>query len=238
MSMNAARTALVTGAGNGIGAAIAGRFEKEGWTVYRVDMEAAAHERSIQADVRSAADWARVAEHVGERSGRLDVLVNNAGILREALVSDTTDEVWADVIAVNLTGTFLGCRTMLPLLRKGASPAILNMGSIDALKGSRGHSAYATSKGGILAMTRALALELAPESIRVNALCPGTVDTGMLTSQLGNPINTGLDKVAQHPLQRLSTVDDQAAAAVFLCSTEADFITGVDLSVDGGRAIK
>jgi NAD(P)-dependent dehydrogenase (short-subunit alcohol dehydrogenase family) len=127
---------------------------------------------------------------------------------------------------------------MLPLLRKGNAPTILNLSSIDALKGSVGHSAYAATKGAIASMTRALALELAEEGITVNALCPGTVDTPMMHSLIGNPLNAGVDKVAQHPLGRVSSVDDQAAAAAFLCSADASYITGVTLSVDGGRAIR
>jgi NAD(P)-dependent dehydrogenase (short-subunit alcohol dehydrogenase family) len=164
--------------------------------------------------------------------------VNNAGILREAPLGETTSAMWDEVIAVNLTGTFLGCRTMLPLLQKGDAPAILNLGSIDALRGSLGHSAYAASKGGIVALTRALALELAEDGIRVNAICPGTVDTPMVKSILGKAANGGPDRVALHPLKRISTAEDQAAAAAFLCSREAGFITGVALSVDGGRAIR
>ena len=233
-----ARTALVTGAAGGIGGAIADRFESDGWNVFRFDVGISDSGRCVCGDVRSEQDWTSVASRIDGEIGRLDVLVNNAGILRECLVADTTLDTWNDLIGVNLTGTFLGCRTMLPLLRRGNSPAILNMGSIDALKGSNGHSAYAATKGGIVSMARALALELAPERIRVNTLCPGTVETGMLSAQLGNPLNAGLDKVAQHPLGRLSTTEDQASAAAFLCSAEADFITGVALSVDGGRAIK
>lgn len=232
------RTAVVTGAGNGIGRAIADRFESDGWDVFRFDVDPVNGGRTVRGDVRSIEDWTSLAQRVGSEVGRLDVLVNNAGVLREALLEDTPLDVWNEVLAINLTGTFLGCQTMLPLLRKGDSACILNMGSIDAVKGSNGHSAYAATKGGIVSMTRALALELAAEGIRVNALCPGTVETGMLSSQLGNPLNTGLDKVAQHPLGRLSAPEEQAAAAAYLCSPEANFVTGVALSVDGGRAIK
>lgn len=238
MTEPTARTALVTGAAGGIGGAIADRFEKDGWTVYRFDREISDGLRRIRGDVRSEEGWAELARRIDCEVGRLDVLVNNAGILREGLIADTSLDTWNEVVAVNLTGTFLGCRAMIPLLRKGNAAAILNLGSIDAIKGSNGHSAYAATKGGIVSMTRALALELAPEQIRVNALCPGTVDTSMLSITLGNPLNAGLDKVAQHPLGRVSHVDDQAATAAFLCGVESEYITGVALSVDGGRAIK
>jgi meso-butanediol dehydrogenase / (S,S)-butanediol dehydrogenase / diacetyl reductase len=233
-----ARTALVTGTASGIGRAIADRFERDGWAVFRFDLALPDGARAVRGDVRSHGDWTALAERIGKEIGRLDVLVNNAGILREAPLGETTWAMWDEVIGVNLTGTFLGCRTMLPLLQKGDAPAILNLGSIDALRGSLGHSAYAASKGGIVALTRALALELAEDGIRVNAICPGTVDTPMVKSILGKAANGGPDRVALHPLKRISTAEDQAAAAAFLCSREAGFITGVALSVDGGRAIR
>jgi 3alpha(or 20beta)-hydroxysteroid dehydrogenase len=238
MSESALRTALVTGAASGIGRAIAKRFEQNGWRVFRFDVTLPDGSQAVKGDVRSQADWTALAEGIGDEVGRLDVLVNNAGILREAPLGETTLEMWNEVIAVNLTGAFLGCRTMLPLLRKGRAPAILNLGSVDALRGSLHHSAYAASKGGIVAMTRALALELADDGIRVNAICPGTVDTPMVEHIMANAAKGGPDRVALHPLKRISTVEDQAAAAAFLCSPEAGFITGVALSVDGGRAIR
>jgi NAD(P)-dependent dehydrogenase (short-subunit alcohol dehydrogenase family) len=232
------RTAVVTGAASGIGAAIADRFEKDGWNVFRFGKGVSNDARCVEGDVREADDWESLARNVINDVGHLDVLINNAGILREARLQDTTLEIWNELQSVNVTGTFLGCRTMLPLLRKGNAPTILNLSSIDALKGSVGHSAYAATKGAIASMTRALALELAEEGITVNALCPGTVDTPMMHSLIGNPLNAGVDKVAQHPLGRVSSVDDQAAAAAFLCSADASYITGVTLSVDGGRAIR
>jgi 3alpha(or 20beta)-hydroxysteroid dehydrogenase len=199
MSENALRAALVTGAGSGIGRAIAKRFEQNGWTVFRFDVSLPDGARAVVGDVRSQEEWATLARRIDSDIGRLDVLVNNAGILREAPLGDTTLEMWNEVIAVNLTGAFLGCRAMLPLLRKGNVPAILNLGSVDALRGSLRHSAYAASKGGIVAMTRALALELANDGIRVNAICPGTVDTPMVEHIMANAAKGGPDRVALHP---------------------------------------
>lgn len=236
MTETTQRAALVTGAGSGIGRAIADRFAHKGWAVFRFDVVLPDAPRAVKGDVRSQKDWAALARRIADEFGRLDVLVNNAGILREAPLGETTLETWNEVIAVNLTGTFLGCREMLPLLKKGHAPAILNLGSVDALRGSLHHSAYAASKGGIVAMTRALALELAADGVRVNAICPGTVDTPMVQNILEK--GAGPDRVALHPLRRISTVEDQAAAAAFLCSPEAGFVTGVALSVDGGRAIR
>ncbi|UDM51972.1 SDR family NAD(P)-dependent oxidoreductase [Cupriavidus sp. MP-37] len=232
------RTALVTGAAVGIGHAIAERFERDGWAVYRFDRTLEDGARAVRGDVRSEADWKRLADRIGSEAGQLDVLVNNAGILREAPLEDTSLAVWDEVIGVNLTGAFLGCRSMLALLKRGDSPCILNVASIDALRGSLRHSAYAASKGGVDSLTRALALELANDGIRVNAICPGTVDTPMFRSIHGNTADRAQKRLALHPLKRISTAEDQAAAAAFLCSTEAAFITGASLSVDGGRAIR
>lgn len=238
MSDSQFRIALVTGAAGGIGEAIADRFEQLGWDVLRSDLKVTTGPGAIQSDVRSEASWSTIHDKLIREKGRLDVLVNNAGILREAALLDTTLTMWQDVVTTNLTSTFLGCRAMLPLLKLGRSPAILNLGSIDALRGSLGHSAYAASKGGIVALTRALALELASDGIRVNALCPGTVDTPMAQEYFASAPGSYSNRIALHPLKRISTVQDQAGAAAFLCGADADFITGTALSVDGGRSIR
>jgi NAD(P)-dependent dehydrogenase (short-subunit alcohol dehydrogenase family) len=238
MSYTTQRIALVTGAGSGIGKEVANRFESDGWKVYRSDISIVEGPLSKRCDVSSESDWASLAEVIEKECGRLDVLVNDAGVVSEALLSDTTLEIWNRIISVNLTGTFLGCRTMLPLLLRGNFPAILNVSSVDALRGSRRHTAYAASKGGIVAMTRALALELSSDGIRVNAVCPGTVDTPMVHQVISSPDFDNRDLLGKHPLGRLSTPEDQAAAIAFLCGVDSTFITGVALSVDGGRAIR
>ncbi|MDF1704901.1 MAG: SDR family NAD(P)-dependent oxidoreductase [Aeromicrobium sp.] len=231
------RIAVVTGAMSGIGRAVSDRFAADGWQVYRVGRGATGADE-IELDVRSPEDWSSLADRVRTDHGRLDVLVNNAGILREAPLEDTTLPMWEEVISVNLTGTFLGCRALVPLLRQGREPAICNLSSIDALSGSRDHTAYAASKGGIAAMTRSLAFELAPAGIRVNAICPGTVETPMTSDLLVADAAAGQPREDKHPLGRISTPAEQAAAAAFLCGTDASFVTGVCLSVDGGRAIR
>ena len=231
------RVAVVTGAMTGIGRAISDRFEADGWHVYRAG-RGASGAREVELDVRSPEDWHALSSRVEADWGSLDVLVNNAGILREAPVESTTLEMWDEVIRVNLTGAFLGCRELVPLLRAGADPAICMVSSIDALAGSLNHAAYAASKGGLTALARALALELAPSGIRVNAICPGTVDTPMVAGLLEADAAAGQPREAKHPLGRISTPRDQAAAAAFLCGVDAAFVTGVCLSVDGGRAIR
>lgn len=234
------RIAVVTGAMSGIGLAISDRFAADGWVVYRAGRGGAPEGGTagqVEMDVRSPVAWDELAERIRDEHGALDVLVNNAGILREAPVEETSLEMWNDVISVNLTGAFLGCRALVPLLRAGDRPAICNLSSIDALHGSLNHAAYAASKGGILSMTRALALELAP-GIRVNAICPGTVETPMTAELLVADAAAGQPRETKHPLGRVSTPEEQAAAVAFLCGTDASFVTGVSLSVDGGRAIR
>jgi len=233
------RVALVTGAKGGIGAAVARLLEARGAVVYRFDRDWDGEtERAFAGDVSSETDWDTLAALITDAHGRLDVLVNNAGILLEAPLVETSLDTWRSVLDVNLTGAFLGCRAMVPLLRESEAPAILNVASIDGLRGSRNHAAYAASKGGMLSLTRALALELAGDGIRVNAICPGTVLTPMVEAMLGDAGNPDSERLSMHPLGRLSTPEEQAAAAVFLCSADASFVTGASLSVDGGRAIR
>lgn len=237
MTMTGKRTAVVTGAGSGIGRAVADRFEGDGWTVYRVG-RAVEGPRSVELDVRSHADWETLVRRLQEEADGCDVLVNCAGILREAPVEETSLEMWEEVLGVNLTGVFLGCRALVPLLRDGDMPAICSVSSIDGIRGSLNHSAYAASKGGITSLTRALAFELAPAGIRVNAICPGTVDTPMVDGLLQRDAALGQPREAKHPLGRISTPEEQAAAVSFLCGPDASFVTGVCQSVDGGRAIR
>jgi NAD(P)-dependent dehydrogenase (short-subunit alcohol dehydrogenase family) len=234
---NNARIALVSGAATGIGEAIADRFERDGWQVVRMDISFSDTELALRADVSSEADWARVADYVEKKFGRLDVLVNNAGILKVSPIEETTLQAWNSVMSINLAGAFIGCRTLLPLLRKGDAPSILNMCSVSGLRGVANQTAYSASKGGLLAFTRTLAIELAPENIRVNAICPGTTETPMVKELIQARSAAGAN-MDLHPLRRLGTVQDQAAAAAFLCGVEAGFVTGSILSVDGGRAIR
>jgi len=242
LSGNHERIALVTGAKGGIGAATARLLEERGALVYRIDREwpdgEAENDQTFEGDVSSEQDWQHLVDVIAREEGRLDILVNNAGILREAPLADTSLAMWLSVLNVNLTGTFLGCRSMLPLLRKSNAAAILNVASIDGLRGSLNHVAYAASKGGILSLTRSLAIELAGDGIRVNAICPGTVLTPMVEEMLGDLDNPNSERLSMHPLGRLSSPQEQAEAAVYLCSEKAGFITGVFLSLDGGRAIR
>lgn len=233
------RVALVTGANSGIGKSAAIRLEEDNYTVYAFDKVGDGSQPfTIVGDVCSEADWRRVVAKIEQEQGRLDVLVNSAGILHEEALIETSVASFREVLEVNVIGTFLGCREMLPLLEKSKHAAIVNVGSINGLRGSFNHSAYGASKGAVTAFTRAIALELAEKNIRVNAICPGTVETPMVSSMF-DAGTLPSDRTSLHPLGgRISTPREQANAIAFLAGEQASFITGIELSVDGGRAIR
>jgi NAD(P)-dependent dehydrogenase (short-subunit alcohol dehydrogenase family) len=247
MSRLAGKVAIVTGAASGIGAAAVRAFAAEGAAVMAVDVDAergagvasevdrAAFRRcDVSADEEVAA---AVAETV-ERFGRPDVLFNNAGVMPGGTLLDQSLADWERVMAINLRGVFLCSRHVVRALRGGPG-SIVNTASPTGLLGYPGLVAYSASKGGVLALTRALAVELAP-AIRVNAVVPGTTRTGILDAYL----DTVEDRDAvmaqfecQHPLGRIASPEDVAAAAVYLASDDAAFVTGSTLTVDGGLTI-
>lgn len=239
MTSTEQRIALVTGARSGIGKATAAKLEQQGCVVYRFDRAwEKEHPLRFAGDVADESDWKELAQRIQTQHGRLDALINSAGILREASLADTTASMFQELFTVNVIGLFLGCREMLPLLEKSKTASIVNMGSVDGLRGSFNHSAYAASKGAVISFSRALALELAGRGIRVNSVCPGTVDTPMVQAMI-NADSPFAERNSLHPLgKRLATADEQANAIAFLSSPEASFITGVSLSTDGGRSIR
>jgi len=235
------RVALITGAARGQGAAHARRLAAEGATVVvsdvldfegkavAADLADAGHEALyLHLDVSDERSWQAARDTIEQRYGRLDILVNNAGIIHVTDIADETLAAWNRLISVNLTGAFLGIRTMIPLLRKGTRAAVVNTSSIFGLSGARGYAAYAASKAGLLGLTRTAALELAPYSIRVNALVPGGVSTPMNEQEPEGGV------VPETPLGRRANVSELAAAVAFLVSDDASFVTGTELVVDGG----
>jgi len=242
----AGRVVLITGGSRGIGLAAGSRFAAEGAHVLlmarHADRVAAAaasipDAHSIGADVRDPADCGRAVAAAVDHFGRLDVLVNNAGVIyRNRTVDVLTDAEWDETFDVNVKGAFHMTRAALPALRASRG-TIVNVASYVALVGFAGASAYAASKAALVNFTRSVALDHASEGIRVNAVCPGSVDTDMIHAAweaFTEPEAARRRWEEKHPLGRIATADEIAAAIAFLASDDARFITGAALPVDGG----
>jgi len=240
------RVVLITGGSRGVGRATADAFHREGAHValaardVRRGQDAAAALGDavfLPADVRSARDCARAVTDTLDRFGRLDVLVNNAGVIyRNRTIDRLTEDEWDETFDVNVKGAFLMSRAALPALRD-ARGTIVIVASYAGLVGFAGAAAYAASKAALVNLTRSLALDHAGEGLRVNCVCPGSVDTDMIHAAwnaLPDPAAAARAWAAKHPLGRIATADEVAAAILFLASDDARFITGVALPVDGG----
>jgi len=222
--------ALVTGAGSGIGAAVARRFAAEGWEVVVADLrpDTIAEELGADAVTLDVRDEAAVASAMDG----IDVLVNAAGIGSTTSAPDTSLEVWEDVFAVNARGTFLCCKHAIPGMAARGGGSIVNVASVAGLVGLRNRAAYCASKGAVVALTRALAVDHVGDGIRVNAVCPGTVDTPWVRRLVGE-VGESLDELrARQPLGRLGTAEEVADAVAYLAT--AEFVTGTILTIDGG----
>jgi NAD(P)-dependent dehydrogenase (short-subunit alcohol dehydrogenase family) len=242
----AGKVALVTGAAGGIGAATAVRFAREGALVAVNDarpdgLEAVAGAiRSaggealvVAADVTRKTECERMVKAAMEAFGRLDILINNAGINRDAMAAKMTEEQWDAVLDVNLKGTFLCAQAVLPGMRERGWGRVVNTSSIGSL-GNIGQANYAASKAGVIGLTKTLALEYAKHGVTVNAVAPGPVMTAMLAS-VPDAVRDKI--VAQVPVGRIAAPDDIAGVHVFLCSDEASFITGQVIFADGGMSV-
>jgi NAD(P)-dependent dehydrogenase (short-subunit alcohol dehydrogenase family) len=244
MTTSPHKVALVTGAARGIGLAVAKRFLGEGYRVALLDIEEELLAQSVQAlndpdntlaihaDVSDADSVAKAFAAVQDRFGRLDSLVNNAGIAIFKPLLETTQADWDRVLAVNLTGPFLCTQAAAPLMREHGGGAIVNITSISALRASTLRTAYGTSKAGLAHLTKQFAVELATLGIRVNAVAPGPVDTAMAKA-----VHTPAIRADYHdtiPLNRYGLETELADAVFFLCSPRASYITGQTLAVDGG----
>jgi 3-oxoacyl-[acyl-carrier protein] reductase len=242
----AGQAALVTGAGRGIGAAIAREFAGEGCDVALVDLGAFAEAEMVAAEIRASgrralalradvANFAAAAEALVaavKELGRLDHLVCNAGIARDAMIWKMTEEAWDQVLDVNLKGCVAFCRAAAPVFRAQRHGKIVNIASINGMRGKAGLSNYSASKAGIIGLTRTLARELGPRGINVNCVAPGMVHTEM-TAKLPKEI---LDiAVAETALGRMAEPEDVARVVVFLCSDRARHVTGEVIRVDGGQ---
>ncbi len=244
----AGQTVLVTGGASGIGFATAKRFAAEGGDVWIADLQGrsqvASQEfpglRPMDLDVRHADGVARTVEEVLSVSGKIDVVVNCAGIVHEAAVQSTEPSDWCRVLDVNLTGTFLLCRYVMPGMIARQQGAIVNVASDAALIGQVNQAAYCASKGGVAQLTRAAALDGAPYGIRVNCVCPCFVDTPLLAAWVGSNVDPEKARTAAARVQAMNRVGQPyeiASAIAYLASAEANFVTGVVLPVDGGATI-
>jgi NAD(P)-dependent dehydrogenase (short-subunit alcohol dehydrogenase family) len=243
------RSALVTGAGSGIGRESALLFAAEGASVAAIDRDesaargtaeaiAAAGGRSIAvaADVSVASDVESAVASVETAFGALHVLFNNAGIFpaEDGSPVDTPEAVWDQVMAVNLKGVFLGCKYGIPALLRSGGGVIVNTASFVAVMGAAtSQIAYTASKGGVLAMTREIAVEYARQGIRANALCPGPVNTPLLAELLADPAARAR-RMVHVPMGRLAEPGEVARAALFLASDDASYVNGATFLVDGG----
>ncbi len=240
------KVVLVTGAGGGIGLATVKRITQEGGTAVagilnETQRSAVSEYDAVILDVRSEKDWDKALDHVVRTHGGLDVLVNNAGISPTATAEETTWELWDDVMAVNLKGTFIGCKKAIPLLRKRGGGAIVNLASINGIRGNNRLVAYAATKGGVVAMTMSLALDHVSEKIRVNCVCPATIETDMVRQMLSEApdVEAATRKlIEKHPIGRMAQPEEVAATIAFLASNDASFMTGLAIPVDGGRSIR
>jgi len=243
------KVAVVTGGGSGMGAAICRRFVDEGARVVVVDNRRDRGEsiaRSlgeaavfVDADVSRDADVKLMIATAVDRFGRLDVLVNNAGAPQPPTpIAETTESDFDRLMGVNAKAIFLAARRAVPIMRKQGGGVILNTVSVAAIRPRPNLTAYNSSKGAALVMTKSLAIELAPDRIRVNAVCPGPADTPMLSTFVGGDSpEKRAAFLSTIPLGRLCTPEDVAHAMVYLASDEASFVTGAVLDVDGGRCI-
>lgn len=233
------RTAIVTGGARGIGAGIVRALVAEGATTIIADLlkdegQALASEigglaRYIEHDVTDEASWMRLLE----QSGPVDALVNNAGILHFSTIADTSEALFRRTLDVNLVGTFLGLRTAGAAMAARGKGSIINISSVDGLKGANGLAAYASSKWGVRGLTKVAALEFGLTNVRVNSIHPAGIDTVM-----ANPNNETPEQAASRftdfPLQRMGRPDEVAGIVAFLCSDAAGYITGAEIAVDGG----
>src|SRR6267378_2574972 len=244
------KVAVITGAASGIGRATALLFAREGAALALADLNIDAGQRVVDQitksgeraffegiDVTRAADCQRLVERAIREFGRIDILFNNAGIIRRATVLDLSEDDWDRVMAVNVKSIYLLSREVIPHMRKAGGGTIINTASGWGLTGGAKAAVYCASKGAVVLLTKAMAVDHGPQQIRVNCICPGDTDTGMLREearQLGEKNSRFLAEAAKRPLGRVGAPEDIAQAALYLASDASSFVTGTALVVDGG----
>ena len=246
----ARKVALITGAASGIGRATALLFAREGAAVALADLNTDAGQRVADEiaqsggraffetiDVTRAADCQRLVERAIREFDRIDILFNNAGIIRRATILDLSEEDWDRVMAVNVKSIYLLSREVIPHMQKAGGGTIINTASGWGLTGGAKAAVYCASKGAVVLLTKAMAVDHGPQHIRVNCICPGDTDTGMWREearQLGEESSRFLAEAAKRPLGRVGTPEEIAQAALYLASDASSFVTGTALVVDGG----
>ncbi len=230
------KVALVTGASSGMGQATAQMLADRGARVFTAQRSEAAHE-AITADFSDSSAPERVIKFIREAAGQLDILINNAGVMHEGTVEETSEEDWHLQLQVNLTAPFFLIRHAIPLLRRNRG-AIVNVGSIEGLGSNPRHPAYCASKAGLHGLTRAVAVDHGPDGVRCNAVAPGWIDTPLnvdFIENLGAPaeFREHIDRI--HPIRRTGAPEEVARLICWLASDEASFVTGQIYTIDGGR---
>ena len=244
------RVAIITGGASGIGRATALLFAREGAAVVVADVNVQAGQAVVSevekaggrayfesADVTQVAHCRRVVERTLRDFGKIDILFNNAGIIRRATVLDLSEEDWDRVMTVNVKSIFLLSREVIPHMQKAGGGSIINTASGWGLTGGAKAAVYCASKGAVVLLTKAMAVDHGPQNIRVNCICPGDTDTSMLRSeaqQLGEASDRFLAEAAKRPLGRVGSPEEIAQTALYLASDASSFVTGAALVVDGG----
>ncbi len=234
------QSVLITGAASGIGAQMATQFAELGATVFAADLDPSGvpdGSTGLQVDVTDESAVQRAVQRVLDDTGRIDVLCNNAGIGSTADPVSCTAQEWDRVFTVNARGVFLGIKYALPSMLERGYGVIVNTASVAGQIGLPNRTAYCASKGAVIALTKQVAVQYAGTGVRCNCICPGTVDSpwvGRLLDQADDPVAMRAALVARQPMGRLGTPAEIAAAAIYLASPQASFITGAELTLDGG----
>lgn len=254
MGRVAGRVALVTGAASGIGRACAEVLAREGASVVLTDVQASGQDvaagivkaggkaRFVGHDVTSESEWKSIVAGIEKAEGRLDVLVNNAGIAVAGLIHELSLDEWRRQMAVNVDGVFLGVKSSLPLMRKGKAGSIVNISSIAGLRGAANLSAYCTSKGAVRLFTKSVAIECAAmqDGIRCNSVHPGLIETpiwGQVVPGSNEPMDLDAAASVRVPLKRKGWPEDIAKVVLFLASDDSGYMTGEEVVVDGGMTV-